>query len=167
VFATARRSKLSFDAPSAPSFEAAADASQRFVGFKEHWFPRCFVCGPDRDIGDGLRIFPGALTGRDDIAAPWVPDASLARPAGDIAPEFLWAALDCPGAFAFPPPDGRGVLLGEFTAAIHGTVAVDERCVLLAREIAHEGRKHFTATVLYGETGDVRAVALGTWFEIS
>ena len=34
------------------------------------------------------------------LAAPWVPHASLDDGTGRVATEFLWAALDCAGAFA-------------------------------------------------------------------
>jgi len=63
----------------------------------EHPFPSCFVCGPHRQPGDGLRILPGPLAGRDLSADVWYPDQSLARPDGYLRPEFVWAALDCAG----------------------------------------------------------------------
>ena len=64
--------------PATPTHQEAVRASRQYVGFRQHWFPRCFVCGPERP--DGLRIFPGSLQGRSDVvAAPWVPDNSLAE----------------------------------------------------------------------------------------
>jgi hypothetical protein len=38
--------------------------------------------------------------------------------------------------------------------------------VLVAWEIAHEGRKHRMGTALFGEAGDLRGVGVGTWFEV-
>jgi len=149
-----------------PEYQEAEAGSHRFRGFRSHWFPSCFVCGPDRDPHDGLRIFPGPLDGRSLVAAPWIPDASLASASGLVRPEFLWAALDCPGAFAFPEPREGAVLLGEFQVALLEAVSVGERCVLTAQEIAHDGRKHRTATALFGESGSCRGVGLGTWFEV-
>jgi len=64
----------------------------------EHPFPSCFVCGPHRQPGDGLRILVGPVAGRDLSADVWYPDQSLARQDGDLRPEFVWAALDCSGA---------------------------------------------------------------------
>ena len=58
----------------------------------EHPFPSCFVCGPHRQPGDGLRILPGPVTGRDLSADLWYPDTSLAGPDGHLRPEFVWAA---------------------------------------------------------------------------
>jgi len=165
--AEARPAEIEVDPGESPSYAEAEAASRRFRGFEAHWFPCCFVCGPDREPGDGLRIFAGPLEGRAAVAAPWVPDASLAAPDTDrIAPEFLWAALDCPGAFAFPDPKSGGVLLGELRVGLYGDVAVRERCVLTAWETAHEGRKHHTATALFGESGECRGLGVGTWIEV-
>ncbi len=55
---------------------------------------------------------------------------------------------------------------GDVQASLLGRVAVGERCVLAAWELAQDGRKHFTATALYGEDGSCRALARGTWFEV-
>ena len=149
-----------------PSFEEAEAASRGYRGFDSHWFPTCFVCGPDRDSGDGLRIFPGPIGDGSRVAAPWIPDTSLAGTEGSVAPEFLWAALDCPGAFSFGEPSSGVVLLGELRVALSGSVSPGERCVLVAWQLSHEGRKHRTATALYGESGACRGVGVGTWFEV-
>lgn len=170
--AEARPTQLDLVAPAAPSFEEAERASRAFRGFREHVFPKCFVCGPERGPGDGLRIFPGAHAEGELFAAPWIPDASLladddqARTSRRVAKEFLWAALDCPGAFSFPQPEGKVVLLGEMKVALSGDVAVGERCVLASWQVAAEGRKHSTGSAIYGADGDCRGVALGLWFEV-
>lgn len=166
VVAVARPATVEVEVPEPPSFDEAEAASRRFAGFDSHWYPTCFVCGPERDEGDGLRIFAGPLEGRDLFASPWVPDASLDSGTGTVSPEFLWAALDCPGAFSFTQRAERAVVLGELRARIQGEISVGERCVVVAWELSREGRKHFTATALFGETGDVRAAGLGVWFEI-
>jgi hypothetical protein len=125
------------------------------------------VCGPQRDPGDGLRIFPGPVEGRDLVACPWTPDPSLASALGAIRPEFLWAALDCPGGFAFSWSDEGTVLLGELHVELRGEVSVGERCMLVAWELAREGRKHHTASALFGESGTCTGIGIGTWFEIT
>jgi hypothetical protein len=43
---------------------------------------------------------------------------------------------------------------------------VGEKCVLIGWEISHEGRKHYTGTALFGESGTCRAVGYATWFEV-
>ena len=166
LLAEARPAQVAIELPAPPSHAEAEAASRRFRGYASHWFPACFVCGPERDASDGLRIFPGPLETRGLVACPWVPDASLASAGGPVAPEFLWAALDCPGAFTFPEPAAGAVLLGELRVALSGSVAPGEPCVLAAWELAREGRKHHTATVLFGASGDCRGVALGIWLEV-
>ena len=167
VVAEARPATVSLEPPEPPSYEGAEAASRRFRGFAAHSFPTCFVCGPDRDVGDGLRIFPGPIEGRDLVACPWVPDPSLGSATGVVSPEFLWAALDCPGGFAFPEPADGAVLLGELQVELLGEVSVGERCVLVGWELSHQGRKHHTATALFGESGACRGLGLGTWFEVA
>lgn len=150
-----------------PGYEKAEAAAHKYRGFRSHWFPSCFVCGPNRKPQDGLRIFPGPIEGEAAIAAPWIPDPSLGTDNGLVRPEFLWAALDCPGAFTFAEPNNCIVLLGELQVTLIGDVAVNERCVIVAWEVSQEGRKHRTATALFGDSGSCRAVGLGTWIEVS
>lgn len=151
-----------------PTFDEAVAAARGFRGRHDHPYPGCFVCGPDRADGDGLRIFPGALPGRPEVASPWIPDASLAAP-GDparVAPEFIWAALDCPGCFAFTLPPDRTFLLGELSVERRSEVAIGERCVALGWELGVDGRKHFVATALFGGDGRCIGVGRATWFEV-
>src|SRR4051812_37627318 len=37
--------------PFKPTYEEAVAARPRFVGFRRHGFPRCFVCGTERQDG--------------------------------------------------------------------------------------------------------------------
>jgi hypothetical protein len=123
--ARARPAELDIESPGPVLRPDAVEASTRYVGFVAHAFPKCFVCGPERAAGEGLRIFPGALgDGREMVAAPWTPDPSLAEEGGaGISPAFVWAALDCPGAFALMEGDaGRPMLLGRLTARVEGSV---------------------------------------------
>ena len=64
---------------------AQADAAARGARyFTDPVFPDCFVCGMNRRPGDGLRIFPGPVTGLALWAAPWIPDPSVAGPDGRV-----------------------------------------------------------------------------------
>src|ERR1700722_18999310 len=116
VIARAEPGALELDVPQPPDYLQALDASRHFIGFNHHAFPACFVCGPDRARGDGLRIFSGTLPGHtDQVAATWVPDDSLSAGDGKVRAEFMSAALDCPGYYA-ARGDGVPMLLGEFSA---------------------------------------------------
>jgi hypothetical protein len=166
VLAEARRTTLSIDVPPPPSFAEAVTASHFYRGFTSHPFPGCFVCGPDRKAGDGLRLFPGPTSGRPMVAGPWIPDDSLADPGGVIQTEFLWAALDCPGAFSFEWPPGGTVLLGEMAALIEGSIQSGEKCVVIGWEMTQEGRKHHTGTAIFTAAGICIGKARATWFKI-
>jgi hypothetical protein len=165
VVAEARPDAVGIDVPSPPDRAEAIAASLGYMGFVEHVFPTCFVCGPRRPAGDGLRIFAGSLGERRMVAAPWMPDKSLAGPDGMVRPEFLWAALDCPGYFATPLA-GRMALLGELATAISRPVRPGEPCVVLGWRRHAEGRKHFTGTAVFGPDGELIARAAATWIEL-
>jgi hypothetical protein len=163
--AQSRPAPLQVEAPLPPSYVEALDASLRYAGFKEHPFPTCFVCGPQRSRGEGLRIFAGPVAGREIVAAPWVPDASLDAGDGKVRPEFMWAAMDCPGCFA-ANPSGRGNwLLGEFTAHVDRRVHIDEPCRVIGWHIASKGRKHEAGTALFDEEGELCGRAKAVWIE--
>ena len=170
IVASGRPAKVELDVPDPPDFADAQAASTRFRGFIEHYYPGCFVCGPDREPGDGLRIFAGPVKSGSGpqgmVAAAWIPDSTLSDLAGLVRPEFIWAALDCPGAYAFPEPPSGTLLLGELAVSIAGDVSIGEKCVLIGWEISREGRKHYTGTALFGESGTCRAVGYATWFEV-
>ena len=162
VVARARPAVMSLDIPPAPTFAEAEAAARAYRGFRSHPFPTCFVCGPQRAAGDGLRIFPGPLrTGV--VACTWVPDAWLGDAKGRVLTEFVWAALDCPGAFSFEFPDNTPVVLGEMAASLRRAVSVGERYIVLGWELARVDRRHYTGTALYSESGEYRACARATW----
>jgi len=164
VIATARPDPVELEVPSPPDHAEAIAASLGYIGFTEHPFPGCFVCGPRRLAGDGLRIFPGPVAERPQVAAPWVPDGSLADARGAIRPEFLWAALDCPGYFATPLA-GRVALLGELAVRIDDGVEPGEPCVVTGWLRHSEGRKHLVGTALFGRDGRLVAHGSATWIE--
>lgn len=172
LVAEARLAALDLEPPPAPSFERAQTLSNNYIGHTRHHFPHCFVCGPARAPGDGLRIFPGAPrelgapgTARagELVAAPWVPDASIAETDGVIGPELLWAALDCVGYFASAAPDYSVALLGRITAALRGRIRAGEPCVVIGWPLSREGRKLHAGTAIYNRDGTLTGIARQTW----
>ena len=105
-------------------------------------FPHCFVCGTERAEGDGLRIFAGPVAGRDVYAATWTVRADT------VGPEFVWASLDCPGAYATGVP-GRGtVVLARLTARVDRVPQAGEplrRHRLASRQRAPQARRRHCA----------------------
>jgi hypothetical protein len=165
VLARALPVEFELQVPAAPSYLEALDASRHFAGFSHHLYPACFVCGTERARGDGLRIFAGRHGGGDLVAAPWVADVGLSDGEGKVRPEFISAALDCPGAFA-AREDLAPMLLGEFTAHIDRCVHVDEPCVVIGWKIRASGRKFEVGTALFDADGELCARARALWIEL-
>ena len=156
LVAEAAAADLDLDMPPAVSWDDAVAASARYVGFEEHAFPECFVCGPAREPGDGLRIFAGPVAGVEGVvAAPWI--------AREVAPEIVWAAIDCPGAFAVGFSARGETVLGRMAARIVRLPAEGERCVSIGWPIREEGRKLYAGTALFSETVELLALARQTW----
>ncbi len=156
--------------PRVPTFGEAVSAARSFRGLERHPYRGCFVCGTERPERDGLRIFAGPVPGKALVAAPWIPDASLAGDDGLVRREFVWAALDCPGAFAFDIPRDGSVLLGELAARLLGNVVAEQPYVVSAWHLGRsgrEGRKHEVATAIHDESGACRGVARATWIEVA
>jgi hypothetical protein len=154
VIAEARRIREVLDAPPPVSLEEAEAASKRYAGFRQHAYPTCFTCGPERS--DGLGIFPGPVEGREGVvAAPWRPN--------EVRPEIIWAALDCPSGWAVDDYSREGVLLGRMAAAIHELPVVGEPHVVIGWPIAEEGRKRQAGSALFKRDGRLLAAARSTW----
>ena len=162
------RAELAIAPPAPVTFEEAADAARRYPWAERHPFPGCFVCGPARAEGDGLRIFPGAVTGRDVAAAPWIPHASVAAPDGSVPPEIVWSVLDCPSWFGlacFHSWEGLA-LLGRLTAEIRALPGAGERLVCMGWFMGRDGRKAHVGSALFSERGELRALAKATWIRV-
>jgi hypothetical protein len=169
VLASARPTDLALELPPSPSFAAASAAAGRYAGHDQHPSPGCFVCGPARADGDGLKLCTGPLgeshAAAALFAAPWIPDASLSGTRRAVRPEFMAAALDCPGYFAVSA-DAKLRLVGSMSLAILREVEVGERCVVLAWHLDGAGRRLRAATALYNEAGRCCAWAVASWLEV-
>ena len=140
--------------PPAPVTVAMADAArERHVRDWTPEFSECFVCGVRQD---GLEIRVGPVAGREPLhAAPIVVD--------EPALEIVWAAIDCPGAFAVSG-DGRGeVVLGRMTARVDRVPEAGEQCVVTAWPVGEDGRKLHAGTALFADDGELLALARQVW----
>ena len=166
LLATAVPCEFELDIPAPPTFAEASAAALGYPGTRQHVFPGCFVCGPARTAGDGLRVFTGLVHDGEQrtVAGTWCPDASLAGTRARVRPEFMWAALDCPGYFAVMPED-RTMLLGRILCGVERSIEVGEPCVVLAWRVDGAGRKQRAGTALFGADGRCVARALATWIE--
>lgn len=152
--------------PATVTFADALAASRRATWSDpaQHPCPGCFVCGPLRAPGDGLRLFAGPVEGQPIVATGWSPDASLARADGQVSPELIAAALDCPG-FQALQTGMKPWLLGEFTCRIDRRVSPGERCVITGWKIEVKGRRSIVGTALHDGAGRLCALAKGVWIE--
>ncbi len=137
--------------------DAAVEASKGYPGFHAHPFPGCFVCGTDREAGDGLRIFPGRVDDTPFFAAPWYVE-------GEVDGPSIWASLDCPSGWS-ADLEGRPAVLGTMTAHVVRPPAPGSTAVVVGTTFEVEGRKSFTASALFdGE--EMLAWARHIWIEI-
>ena len=153
LVAEARPSSVEVRAPAPVSIEVAEESREKHVRGWSPEFNECFVCGV-RD--DGLELRVGPVAGREPLhASPIVLPESL--------PEIVWAAIDCPGAYAVGA-QGRGdIVLGRMTARVERVPETGEQCVVTSWPLGEDGRKLYAGTALFAENGDLLAVARQTW----
>jgi hypothetical protein len=162
--------ELRFDVPDAvPHGEvAAAEEAGREVWTAEHPFPSCIVCGPAREAGDGMRIFPAALPDREGLfGACWTPREQDADGDGWVRAELVWAALDCPTSapvanFGEGPPS----VLATLAARIGCPVRVGEPHTILSWGLEVDGRKRRAAAALYNSEGVLTCASRALWIEL-
>jgi len=111
-----------------------------------------------RSPDEGLHIHPGPVGPGPLVAAPWVPRPDTA------APEFVWCALDCPGAYACGLTSRGTLLLGRFAARVLRVPKAGERCVVAGWPLGGAGRKLEAGTALWSG-GELLGYARATWIE--
>jgi hypothetical protein len=131
----------------------AGRGAENHVRFDAESFGECFVCG---ERGDGLNVHVGEVPGREPLhAAPWRVQ--------EEGPEIVWAAIDCPGAYAVGA-QGRGeVVLGRMAADVLRVPKRGEDCIVVAWPLGEDGRKLYAGTALYSAGGELLASAKQTW----
>ena len=170
LIAEARPAELLLDVPEPVPMEeierAERDGYERWAA--DHPFPTCFVCGPARDPGDGLRVFPVALRGREGLfGARWIPDESLAAADGSVRPEYVWAALDCPTSAPVANfGEGPAMVLGRMTARLGCSVQLGEPHSIVSWPLRHDGRKREAAAALYDSSGRFLCASKALWIEL-
>jgi hypothetical protein len=157
-----------------PADEARA-AEAAYPGLAAHPFPECFACGPGREPGDGLRIFPGRVSDQDGLvraAATWTPHESLHEDWHEYAGAerraslaVTWAALDCVGAWAADMAE-RAMVLGRMTSRVGSLPAVGEEHVVIGVAREADGRKQHTSSSIYDSRGALVGVADHVWIAV-
>jgi hypothetical protein len=155
--------------PDSPPLEVALEADRRYPYYDDHAFPGCFVCGPDRDEGDGLCIYPGPIGDGSLLTCAWTPAPAFAGADGSLRDEVAWAALDCPSGNAAHHHDpGEGLMvLARLRGRLELPIAVGKPYVVAGWTIDLDGRKHRSATAIYDHSGEPSAWAEALWIELS
>ena len=109
------------------------------------------------------RLEPGSVA-PDTVTALWRPHPSLTRD-GRIAPEFVWAALDCPGGWAVDLL-GRPMVLGRVTGQVEAVPEVGEDVVVMGKLVGQEDRKSFSVTTAYDADSRVLGRASAVWIAV-
>jgi hypothetical protein len=160
--------RLANGAPEPPAFAEALAATASFPGLRSHPYPRCLGCGTGRTDAVALRLFPGPLVARDLVAAVWYP-SSDATADGLIRPEFVWAALDCPGGWAaiqFGRVD-RPVVLGRMAARLLEPVTAQSAHIVVGWLDGVSGRKLAAGSALYSRDGVLQGFSRQTWITLA
>ena len=135
--------------PSTPPTRRASDTPAS-------WSPdfgECYVCGVRED---GLEIRVGPVAGREPLHA-----APVAL--RETGAEFVWAAVDCPGAYAVGA-EGRGdIVLGRMTARVDRVPEAGDELVVASWPLGEDGRKLYAGTALFAPDGELLALARQTW----
>ncbi|KAA1193078.1 hypothetical protein F0M18_04325 [Pseudohalioglobus sediminis] len=155
--------ELQLDVPPAPGLDTARSARARFPCYEQHVFGTCFVCGPNRPEEDGLQLFPGPVGNWDLLACPWRPTADVLNEDGEVRPEIVWSALDCPGYFAAAGERLLHAVLGELEGERLAPVPGDQELVVYSWPLGEVGRKLYAGTAIATGDGVVLARARSTW----
>lgn len=160
----------------AVSLAEAGAARDRFAAPSDGIFDHCFVCGRARPdgfgvfsgpVGEGRQADAADLSAGDDqddrtsagdvVASPWTPPAWTADAAGAVRPEFVWAALDCPGYFALHGTDLAVAFLVRQQVEILTPPRAGVEYVAAGRALERSGRKGLAATAILDADGEVLA----------
>jgi hypothetical protein len=167
LLARGTRTEVALDVPAPVTPADAEAAADHFLGRHRHVFPGCFVCGTGRAAGDGLRIFPGPVEGRDLVAAPWVPPGN-----GVVSDRLVWAAFDCAQLWALithaPAETTDRVVTASLATRIDQPVVAGDPHVVVGWPIGRDDRGWLAGAALLRSNGELCAVgrqraAVTTW----
>ena len=145
--------------PYRPSLDEAREAAATRPAAWPPAFDACWVCSPRED---GLGVVFGPLAARPEMTG-----AVLYAGAGDaLAPEVVWAALDCPSYTPALWGNGTPSLLASLRAELLAPVPAGQSLAVTGWTLGGEGRKHRSATAILGPDGRVLARAEALWIRI-
>lgn len=162
---------LDLEVPGLPAWEEVRTARERSPSFLKResplatlgvgFHPICFCCGAGHD--EGLQVFAAPVAGGDQVAAVWPTKGEWADEEGHIPETFLWAALDCPGQFAFMAGNIVTGMMGRMTGQLFAPAPAGEEYLVTGWRIGVEGRKHFAGTAIHNREGQLIGKAMAVW----
>ncbi|MFJ8032400.1 PaaI family thioesterase [Streptomyces sp. NPDC096032] len=165
--AVATPDEVRLDVPEPPSWDEAYAAAEAYRAAPPAGAVDCFGCGLDRTPDTGLRQHCAVVPGRDLVATAWTAGPALADAEGELRPELVWGALDCPGNAA-----GRllgsmreGAVTASLTARLLRPVPASAPLISYAWVLSEEGRKHRMGVALATAAGDLCALASAHWVD--
>ena len=166
AYATAHDTHVDLEVPEPVGLDASVVAAEAYVGLRKHLVPTCFNCGPMRLEGDGLRIFPGSVAGRNLVAAPWTPSPSLADSTGIVKSEFIWSSLDCPTIWALvlqgqPDTEERAVT-ARLAVELISPVTAGQPQIVTGWKVGESGRVRTAGGAIHSPDGQLLAKAKHT-----
>ena len=150
--------------PNLPTLAEATASSKNYLGFSAAPFHNCFVCGASRKPGEGLNIYAGPVAEKQ-VAAPWIPTTNLSSDGQFIDTEYVWSALDCPGAWSVIN-SSEVIVLGRFAVTMLEQLPLHQKYIACGWSIDRDGRKIYTGTSISDDNGKIYAFAKGIWIAL-
>lgn len=169
VLAEVATGEFTYPVPAAVDVRAAKAAEAASPVQANDNYGQCLVCGVERPDGFGLK--PGPVQGRPDtVACTWRPGrTNPPLPLQQVVPS-IWGALDCPGAWTTDLIN-QPMLLGRMTVRVLTSpdlsADADATYVVVGHREGASGRKVYTTTALYTDTGELLAHAEATWITVT
>lgn len=158
---------LDDEAPPLPDADHLDRLSQAYSRPPGGPYAHCFGCGEDRAPDDAIRVMAGQLPGSGLSGARWHASDSFAGPNGQLAPRYVWTALDCTSGLAAFHLDSSPIVTGAMHVRIDAPVRAGEDVAVLAWPIAKDGRKIAAGSAIYDLTGALKAIARVTWITLN
>lgn len=173
LIAQAQHTNLAMDIPTPPSYSTALKEREQSPAFIEGinplipnskgFHPICFCCGTEVATDEGLHVYAAPIPQFAGVAAAWRPDPIFGDAHGLLPEPVIWAALDCPGQFAYFATGIRTGLLGRMTGRVLKPVSAAQNMVITGWCIDIERSKHFAGTALFDEAGELCAYSKQVW----
>ena len=100
------------------------------------------------------------------MASSWRPSTELGDEEGNVRKEFIWCALDCPGAFSVDQNMENPRVLGRLVGEIYRPLPVEEKAVIMGWPLGYERRKAFAGTAVFNSRGELCAAARAIWIAL-